>query len=133
MLDVDPTNNTSYPPVWRRFYRLDPCRRFIALSVRLVNDGVASAPGSGLSYVNLVGRKGNYRMCAFEGESDPIGMVFEGNPLNIHLETPFPKIWQALEDHGFGHHWMTVYDHLVPALEEFCRICKIEGVFPDNM
>ncbi len=136
MLDVDPTNNTiisshcgaAAPSL------ADPVEGFVLCPVRLANDGVCirfPARSGPVTYINLVGRKGNYRMCAFEGEANPIGMVFEGNPLNIRLKTPFPKIWQALEKHGFGHHWMTVYDHLVPALEEFCRISKIEGVFPD--
>ena len=64
---------------------------FILCPVRLANDGVCirytARPGP-VTFVNLTGRKGNYRMCAFEGEAVPTGMVFEGNPLKFVTRTP---------------------------------------------
>ena len=102
--------------------------------VRLANHGVciryAARPGP-VTYVNLVGRKGNYRLCAIEGEAVPTEMVFEGNPLRFELKTPFKKIWERVDEHGFGHHWMTAYGHLTPVLVEFCKLVGIKGVFPD--
>jgi L-fucose isomerase-like protein len=107
---------------------------FILHPVRLANDGVciryAARPGP-VTFVNLVGRKGNYRMCAFQGQAVPTGMVFEGNPLKFVMQTPFRDIWRDIAEHGFGHHWMTVYAHVVPVLDEFCRLVGIKGVFPD--
>jgi L-fucose isomerase-like protein len=107
---------------------------FILHPVRLANDGVCirytAKPGP-VTFVNLVGRKGNYRMCAFQGEAVRTDMVFEGNPLKFVMQTPFRTIWRDVAEHGFGHHWMTVYAHVVPVLDEFCRLIGIKGVFPD--
>lgn len=102
--------------------------------VRLANDGVciryAAKPGP-VTYVNLVGRKGNYRLCAIEGEAVTTDMVFEGNPLRLELKSPIPKIWQAASEYGLGHHWMAAYGHVTPALVEFCKLAGVMGVFPD--
>ena len=107
---------------------------FILHPVRLANDGVCirytAKPGP-VTFVNLVGRKGNYRMCAFQGDAVQTGMVFEGNPLKFVMRTPFRDVWRDVAEHGFGHHWMTVYAHVVPVLNEFCRLIGIKGVFPD--
>jgi len=107
---------------------------YILHPVRLANDGVCirytAKPGP-VTFVNLVGRKGNYRMCAFEGDAVPTGMVFEGNPLKFIMKQPFHTIWEEVAEHGFGHHWMTVYAHIAPVLAEFCALAGIQGVFPD--
>ena len=107
---------------------------YILCPVRLANDGVCirytARPGP-VTFVNLVGRKGNYRMCAFEGEAVQTEMVFEGTPLKLRMNTTFQKIWKQTAAHGFGHHWMTAYGHLGSVLEEFCKLAEIEGVFPD--
>jgi L-fucose isomerase-like protein len=102
--------------------------------VRLANDGVCirfrSRPGP-VTFVNLVGRKGNYRLCAIEGEAIPTEMVFEGNPMRIRLRTPFRLTWQDIVQHGFGHHWMAAYAHVASPLAEFCQMAGIAGAFPD--
>jgi L-arabinose isomerase len=107
---------------------------YVICPVRLANDGVCirytARPGP-VTYVNLVGRKGNYRMCAFEGEAVPTEMVFEGTPLKFKMNAPFQKIWKQTVAHGFGHHWMTAYGHVGSVLEKFCGLAQIEGVFPD--
>jgi len=102
--------------------------------VRLANSGVciryAAKPGP-VTYVNLVGRKGNYRLCAIEGEAVMTDMVFEGNPLRFELRSPLKKVWEAAGRHGLGHHWMTAYGHVTAALVEFCQLAGIKGIFPD--
>lgn len=102
--------------------------------VRLANDGVcirfSSKPGQ-VTFVNLVGRKDTYRMCAFQGEAVRTGLVFEGNPMRIQMESSFEVIWDYLREFSFGHHWMTVYNHVVPVLRYLCSMKKICGVFPD--
>ncbi|MFC1960736.1 hypothetical protein ACFLYO_08500 [Chloroflexota bacterium] len=104
--------------------------------VRLANDGVCirftAKPGP-VTFVNLVGRKGNYRLCAFEGAAIPTEMVFEGNPLKFVMKTPFSTIWEQVAQHGCGHHWMTVYGHVTPVLAEYCQLAGIKGVFPDQL
>jgi L-fucose isomerase-like protein len=107
---------------------------FTLCPVRLANDGVCirySARPGPVTFVNLTGRKGNYRMCAFEGQAVPTGMVFEGTPLKFVTRTPLEKIWQAVSAGGFGHHWMTAYTHAAAELSEFCRLSGVRGVFPD--
>jgi L-fucose isomerase-like protein len=107
---------------------------FILCPVRLANDGVCirytARPGP-VTFVNLTGRKGNYRMCAFEGQAVPTGMVFEGTPLKFVTHTPLDKIWSAVTVGGFGHHWMTAYTHAAAELSEFCRLAGVRGSFPD--
>lgn len=106
----------------------------ILCPVRLANAGVCvryTSKTGPVTYVNFVGRKGNYRLCAFEGYAVSTGMVFEGNPMKIKLNTPFRVIWNEISCHGFGHHWAAVYKHVVPTLQEFCRLTGIQGVFPD--
>lgn len=107
---------------------------FILCPVRLANDGVCirytARPGP-VTFVNLTGRKGNYRMCAFEGQAVPTGMVFEGTPLKFVTRAPLEKVWSAVCAGGFGHHWMTAYTHAAAELSEFCRLAGVRGVFPD--
>jgi len=107
---------------------------FTLQPVRLANNGVCirytARPGP-VTYVNLVGRKGNYRLCAIEGEAVPTEMVFEGNPLRFELKSPLKKVWKAVGEHGFGHHWMSAYGHHTAVLVEFCKLTGIKGVFPD--
>jgi L-fucose isomerase-like protein len=107
---------------------------YILCPVRLANNGVCirftSKPGK-ITYVNLVGRKGNYRMCALQGQAIPTGMVFEGNPLRFVLQTPFRASWNKIVAGNFGHHWMSAYAHVAPTLHEFCKLAGIQGVFPD--
>jgi L-fucose isomerase-like protein len=106
---------------------------FALQPVRLANSGVAirfvARPGD-VTFVNLVGRKGNYRLCALEGSAVPTGMVFEGNPLKFVLDAPFASVWRTVADGGFGHHWMTAYARVVPVLREFCCLSGVTGAFP---
>jgi L-arabinose isomerase len=89
-----------------------------------------SKPGP-ITYVNLVGRKGNYRLCALQGEALPTEMVFEGNPMKIALYAPLKEIWEVVDRFGFGHHWMAAYGHHVSVIAELCKLIGIIGVFPE--
>jgi L-fucose isomerase-like protein len=108
---------------------------FILCPVRLGNRGVCirytARPGP-VTFVNLVGRKGTYRLCAFEGEAISTSLVFEGTPLKMRYQTPFRSIWKVIDKFGFGHHWMTAYQHVSAELCEICRLAGIQGVFPDQ-
>lgn len=103
--------------------------------VRLANTGVCvrySAKAGTVTYVNLVGRKDQYRLCAFEGQAVETPLVYEGNPMKIIPRTPLSYIWDTVAEHSFGHHWMAVYGSVCKELEEFCKIVGIKGVFPDK-
>ena len=109
-----------------RGYQLTP--------VRLAHSGVCirySAKPGPVSFVNLVGRKNNYRLCAIQGNAVQTEMVFEGNPLKFVLASPIRHVWAQVDRYGFGHHWMTVYAHVAPVLKELCRLIGFLGVFPD--
>ena len=105
---------------------------YILSPVRLANNGTCvrfkCKPGP-VTYVNMVGRRGNYRMCAFEGEAIETDMVFEGNPMKIRMDIPLADLWRSVSENGFGHHWMAAYGHMIPVLREFCGIIGIKGVF----
>lgn len=107
---------------------------YILCPVRLAHTGVcirySSKPGH-ISYVNLVGRKNKYRLCAFKGRVEETPLVYEGNPMKIVPNTSVSKIWNTVAENGFGHHWMAVYNDIVPELRELCALTGIKGVFPD--
>ena len=136
MLDIDETENTIISShCGAAAISLADGKGHVLCPVRLANNGVCvrfSSKTGPVTYVNLVGGKDGYRMCAFEGEAMPTGMVFEGNPMKIRLKAPFRRIWDKISEYGFCHHWMAVYEHVVPELSEFCRITGIKGIFPDH-
>jgi len=80
--------------------------------------------------VNLVGRRGTYRLCAVEGEAVESAMVFEGNPVQVKLRLPVRDLLDTIGEQGFGHHWMLGYGHVVSELKAFCRLSGARGVFP---
>jgi L-fucose isomerase-like protein len=82
------------------------------------------------TFVNLVGRRGTYRLCAVEGEATTSGMVFEGNPVRLVLRFPVRELLETIGEHGFGHHWMLGYGHVIPELKALCRLSGVRGVFP---
>lgn len=134
MLEIDETENsivTSHCGCGSPSLADD--KGFVLTPVRLAHDGVsiryAAKPGP-VTFVNMVGRKGTYRMCAFEGNAVHTSMVFEGNPIKFKINTPIEKIWEGLDQHSFGHHWMTVYEHVTPVLREFCKLAGLIGFFP---
>jgi len=107
---------------------------YILCPVRLAHTGVCiryrSKPGN-VTYVNLVGRKDKYRMCAIEGEAVDTPLIYEGNPMKIVPKTPVSEVWNIISKYSFGHHWMAVYDHVEEELKELCSLLGIKGIFPD--
>jgi len=100
--------------------------------VRLFERGACvrfPAKAGSVTFVNLVGRRGTYRMCAIEGEAIETGMVFEGNPVKIKFDIPINNFLDVIQEEGFGHHWMMGYAHVAKELKYFCRISDIRGVF----
>jgi len=80
--------------------------------------------------VNLVGRRGTYRLCGVEGEAVATEMVFEGNPGKLCLRLPVRTLLDVIAEEGFGHHWMMGYGHVVPELRAYCKLTGVRGVFP---
>lgn len=83
-----------------------------------------------VTFVNLVGRRGTYRVCAVQGEAVETGMIFEGNPVKIRVQIPVRDFLEIINKNGFGHHWMMGYGHVVEELKYFCKISGLRGFFP---
>jgi L-fucose isomerase-like protein len=81
------------------------------------------------TYLNLVGRKGNYRMCAVSGSAVKTQMLFEGNPVRFKPGCSLQRLLRAIDEHGFGHHWMMGYTDMTAEVKAFCRMTGIKGVF----
>ena len=81
------------------------------------------------TFLNLVGRKGNYRLCAVSGSALKTEMLFEGNPVRFKPSCSWQRLLQAIDEHGFGHHWMMGYSDMIPELKVFCRLTGMKGVF----
>ncbi len=96
--------------------------------VRLVQQGVCvlfpGRPGP-VTMVNLVGRRGTYRMCVIEGEAVPAEMVFPGNPVKVRIQVDVAKLLKGIAENGFGHHWMIGYGQVG---EELARLGKLLGI-----
>lgn len=106
--------------------------QIIIAPVRLFKRGTCvrfPARGGPVTFANLVGRRGTYRLCAIQGEAVETEMVFEGNPVKIKLEIPVRNFLEVVNQEGFGHHWMMGYGHVIRELEYFCKISGLRGVF----
>lgn len=96
--------------------------------VRLANTGVAALfparPGR-VTLMNLVGRKGTYRMSVITGEAVECGMEFPGNPLKVRFEKGLEEINRQIAEEGIGHHWMAGYGDVSREIEYFCSLNRI--------
>lgn len=96
--------------------------------VRLADTGVCSLfpakPGK-VTLVNLVGRKGTFRMSVITGEALQCGMEFPGNPLKVKFDKDVDDINRQIALEGAGHHWIGGYGDLSKELEYFCKLNRI--------
>ncbi len=98
-------------------------------NVRLANRGLCVLFPSKLgkvTMVNLVGRKGTYRMGIIEGEAIKTEMVFPGNPIRVKLPTSINKYLEIVEKFGLGHHWIIAYGNYLKSLEYLASLLKID-------
>lgn len=99
--------------------------------VRLADTGVCvlfPAKAGKVTLINLVGRKGTYRMSVVVGESVECGMEFPGNPLKVRLNRDVMEINRQIAMDGIGHHWMGGYGDVSKELEHFCRLNGIKFI-----
>jgi L-fucose isomerase-like protein len=93
--------------------------------VRLAETGVAAMfpakPGK-VTLVNIVGRKGTYRMSVLTGDAVKCGMEFPGNPLKVKFDRDLPDLNRQIAYEGIGHHWMGGYGDVSRKLEIFCGL-----------
>jgi len=93
--------------------------------VRLMNEGACvlfpGKPGP-VTLVNLVGRRGTYRMGVAYGHATTTGMVFPGNPTKVVLEGGVQNHLEIVAREGLGHHWIIGYGDVREGLESFCGL-----------
>jgi len=135
ILDIDEEANTivtSHCGCAAPSLAADPAK--IALvPVRIWERGVCirfpAKAATEVTYLNLVGRKGSYRLCAASGSAVASDMVFDGNPVKFKPHCSWRCFLQVIDEHGFGHHWMMGYRNVTEELRHFCRLTGIKGVF----
>ena len=97
--------------------------------VRLMNQGaVALYPGKPgpVTFANLCGKKGTYRMTFGLGEAIRTGMDFPGIPVKVRIPMEAQDFWTATSDFGSGHHWMIAYGDMTAQLDVLCRHLKLD-------
>ena len=99
--------------------------------VRLADSGVCALfpamPGK-ITLVNLVGRKGTYRLSVIVGDAIKCGMEFPGNPLKMEFNRDVLEINKQIAEEGIGHHWMGGYGDYSKELEIFCKLNQIRFI-----
>ena len=108
-------------------------RGYSLCPVRLANTGVCiryCGLCGDITYGALLGRRGNYRLCAFEGTPTSTEMRYDGNLLRFRTQTPVRQIWDITAKHGFHHHWIAGLGSWSGALSDFVELTGITGVFP---
>jgi len=99
--------------------------------VRLSNTGVCSlfpARTGKVTLINLVGRKGSFRMSVITGDAVECGMEFPGNPLKIRFERNVDDINRMIAIEGIGHHWIGGYGDMAKELDCFCSFNSIRYI-----
>ena len=99
--------------------------------VRLMDRGVCAlfpAKAGKVTLMNLVGRKGTYRMSVIVGDAIECGMEFPGNPLKVRFDREVNKINRQIALEGIGHHWMGGYGDVSHELEYFCSMKQIKFI-----
>jgi L-fucose isomerase-like protein len=96
--------------------------------VRLMHQGACvlfpGKPGP-VTLINLVGRRGTYRMGVARGEVIPTDMVFAGNPTKVVLEGGAQHYLEVIAREGLGHHWIIGYGDVRQPLQQFCDLLGI--------
>jgi L-fucose isomerase-like protein len=96
-----------------------------AAHVRLMHRGCCllfpGKPGP-VTLVNLVGRRGTYRIGIAVGEAVSTDMVFAGNPTKVIFANGARRYLDAVAEAGLGHHWMIGYGDVRPQLTELAAL-----------
>ena len=100
-------------------------------SVRLMGQGAVSLypakPGL-VTFANLCGNKGTYRLTYGVGEAVETAMVFPGIPVKIKLPIAVDAFLKKTTQFGTGHHWMIAYGDMSGSLRHICEMKKISSL-----
>jgi len=100
-------------------------------NVRLANKGLCvlfPSKAGKVTMVNLVGKKGTYRMGVIEGDAIETDMVFPGNPIKIKLPISIEDYLDIIEECGLGHHWIIAYGNYGNYLRRLARLLAIDYI-----
>lgn len=100
--------------------RLDSCR-LMDIGVTVQYPG---RPGR-VTLVNLVGRRGTYRMGVVGGDAVSTELVFPGNPIKVRLDAPVGLFINKVANLGLGHHWMICEGDVTGELTAFANLIGI--------
>jgi L-fucose isomerase-like protein len=78
-----------------------------------------------ITIANLVGRRGNLRICAMEAEAVSYTLEFPGSAAKAVFPYDLTAALETLGNEGFGHHFVVMEGHLADDLGEWCRMTGI--------
>lgn len=94
-------------------------------SVRLMGQGACALftarPGP-VTLLNLTPAADGYALSALEGEAEPTGMVFPGNPVQVRFGRPVRELLSRIHAEGLGHHWAIGCGHYAETLQWWSRM-----------
>jgi len=97
--------------------------------VRLAEEGLCvlfpARPGK-VTLVNLVGRRGTYRMCTIRAEAVHTDMIFPGNPARVRLPVAIKEFLDIIAREGLGHHWMIGYGDVSKELTQLGELMGLK-------
>jgi len=135
LLADDPADNSAvFSHCGSGAFCLAGCRSDIILdSCRLMDIGVTvqypGRPGR-VTLLNIVGRRGTYRMGVVSGEAVPTELVFPGNPVKVCLDVPMAAYIEDVATLGLGHHWMICEGDVTAELSEFANLTRVPLHYP---
>ena len=94
-------------------------------SVRLMGQGACAlftARTGPVTLVNLTPAADGYALSVLEGEAEPTGMVFPGNPVWVRFVRPVRELLSRIHSEGLGHHWAIGYGHHAETLQWWSRM-----------
>jgi len=76
--------------------------------------------------LNLVGRRGNMRICALEGQAISHELEFPGSAAKVVYPFDLADALERIGNAGFGHHFALVQGHIGREIGEWCNLLGIE-------
>jgi L-fucose isomerase-like protein len=85
-----------------------------------------------VTVVNLVGRRGNMRICALEGDAISHELEFPGSAAKVIYPFDLAEAFEIFGNAGFGHHFALIQGHVGKEFGAWCKILGIEFLLIDH-
>ena len=79
--------------------------------------------------INLVGRRGNMRIAALQGEAVPYELEVPGSAAKVVYPYSLAEALEQLGEAGYGHHFALAQGHIALELEEYCKLLGIQYMY----